>query len=109
MGARVKRAERWFSPFFRDEAGSRCARLLCLDSGLASVGRQQVETASEAEPAKVEEWHRELVSSGNRARWRCAERRGGWWGAIRFAAVVGEGWQRQVMVYSYSQSGSGVR
>lgn len=40
--------------------------------------RQQVETASEAEPAKVEEWHRELVSSGNRARWRCAERRGGY-------------------------------
>lgn len=52
-------------------------RLLCLDSGLAKC-RQQVETASEAEPAKVEEWHRELVSSGNRARWRCAERRGGY-------------------------------
>lgn len=55
----------------------------------------------------IENWFQAGTELGGVARSGVADT--GWWGAIRFAAVVGEGWQRQVMVYSYSQSGSGVR
>lgn len=55
----------------------------------------------------IENWFQAGTELGGVARSGVADT--GWWGAIRFAGVVGEGWQRQVMVYSYSQSGSGVR
>lgn len=98
------------SPFFRGEAGSRCVRLLCLDSGLASVGsrwKPLLKRSRRRWKSGIENWFQAGTELGGVARSGVADAR--WWGAIRFAAVVGEGWQRQVMVYSYSQSGSGVR
>lgn len=98
------------SPFFRGEAGSRCVRLLCLDSGLASVGsrwKPLLKRSRRRWKSGIENWFQAGTELGGVARSGVADT--GWWGAIRFAGVVGEGWQRQVMVYSYSQSGSGVR
>lgn len=91
-------------------------RSLCLVTAAAAAAAAGG-NASEAEPTKVEvakrienwfgagEHHGGVARRGNGV--ACQRTK---WGTIRFAGGRwGQAWQRQVMVYSYSQSGSGVR